>query len=151
VLQFIGARHSHDGQGAEGLLGKAWHKVKKMVASLRIHDYPPRVLAFVVLQSMVIHLILVVLIYVCSVHSEAGLDFVRVFVATPIGILVNAVPLSPGGLGIGENAFEILYKMIGGRNGGTSFLLARVFMYSPALIGFVYVLKRMVTRTKPGG
>ena len=122
-----------------------------MVASLRIHDYPARVLAYVVLQSMVIHLILVVLIYVCSVHSEAGLDFVRVFVATPIGILVNAVPLSPGGLGIGENAFEILYKMIGGRNGGTSFLLARVFMYSPALIGFVYVLKRMVTRTKPGG
>jgi uncharacterized protein (TIRG00374 family) len=147
LLQFIGARHRHGAQGSEGLIGKAWHKLKVMVASLRIHDYPPRVLAFVVLQSMVIHILLVVLIYICSVHSDAGLDFLRVFVATPIGILVNSVPLSPGGLGIGENAFEVLYAMIGGRNGATSFLLARVFLYSPALIGLVYVLKRMVTRT----
>ena len=146
VLQFIGARHRHDGHDAEGLLGKAWHRLKGLVASLRVHDYPARVLAFVVLQSMVIHLVLMALIYVCSVHSEAGLDLVRVFVATPIGVLVNAVPLSPGGLGIGENAFEVLYAMLGGRNGATSFLLARVFMYSPALVGFVYVLKRMVTR-----
>jgi uncharacterized membrane protein YbhN (UPF0104 family) len=61
---------------------------------------------------------------------------------------VNAIPLSPGGLGIGENAFELLYKTIGGRNGATSFLLARVFLYSPALIGLVYVLIRMVTRRK---
>jgi len=106
------------------------------------------VLTFVVLQSMVIHLLAVGLIYICSVYASAGLDFLRVFVATPIGLLVNAIPLSPGGLGIGENAFELLYKTIGGRNGATSFLLARVFLYSPALIGLAYVLIRMVTRRK---
>jgi hypothetical protein len=38
--------------------------------------------------------------------------------------------------------------MIGGTNGGTSFLLVRVFMYSPALIGLAYVLKRAVTRSR---
>lgn len=148
LLHFIGGRHRHDAQESEGVVGRAWVRLKMMVASLRIHDYPPSVLAFVVVQSMVIHLLLVVLIYICSVHSDAGLDFLGVFVATPVGVLVNAVPLSPGGLGIGENAFELLYAMIGGRNGGTSFLLSRVFLYSPALVGLVYVLKRMVTRAK---
>ena len=149
LLHFIGARHSAEQQSAaEGFVERMWAKVKAMVASLRIHEYPARVLTFVVLQSMVIHLLAVALIYICSVYAAAGLDFLRVFVATPIGLLVNAIPLSPGGLGIGENAFELLYKTIGGRNGATSFLLARVFLYSPALIGLVYVLIRMVTRRK---
>jgi uncharacterized membrane protein YbhN (UPF0104 family) len=146
LLHFIGARHTHETTAAEGLVERVWAKVTGIIASLRIHDYPARVLTFVVLQSMVIHLLAVGLIYICSVYAQSGLDFLRVFVATPIGLLVNAIPLSPGGLGIGENAFELLYKTIGGRNGATSFLLARVFLYSPALIGLVYVLKRMVTR-----
>ena len=149
LLHFIGARHSPGQQSAaEGFVERIWAKIKGMVASLRIHEYPARVLTFVVLQSMVIHLLAVGLIYICSVYASAGLDFLRVFVATPIGLLVNAIPLSPGGLGIGENAFELLYKTIGGRNGATSFLLARVFLYSPALIGLAYVLIRMVTRRK---
>jgi uncharacterized protein (TIRG00374 family) len=146
VLHFIGARHRHEETAAAGLVERLWSRLTRAVASLRIHEYPARVLAFVVLQSMLIHLLAVALIYICSVHSGAGLDFLRVFVATPIGLLINAIPLSPGGLGIGENAFELLYKTIGGSNGATSFLLARVFLYSPALIGLVYVLKRMVTR-----
>ncbi len=149
LLHFIGGRHRlEERSAAEGLVERLWAKLTRGIASLRIHEYPPRVLTFVVLQSMVIHLLAVALIYICSVHSGAGLDFLRVFVATPIGLLINAIPLSPGGLGIGENAFEILYKTIGGQNGATSFLLARVFLYSPALIGLVYVLKRMVTKVR---
>jgi uncharacterized protein (TIRG00374 family) len=146
ALHFIGARHTHQATAAEGFVERIWAKVTQVIASLRIHDYAPRVLTFVVLQSMVIHLLAVALIYICSVYARSGLDFLRVFVATPIGLLVNAIPLSPGGLGIGENAFELLYKTIGGSNGATSFLLARVFLYSPALVGLVYVLIRMVTR-----
>jgi uncharacterized protein (TIRG00374 family) len=148
LLHFIGGRHEHKQTAAEGLVEKIWGKVASVIASLRIHDYPAAVLVFVVLQSMVIHLLAVALIYICSVYARSGLDFLRVFVATPIGLLVNAIPLSPGGLGIGENAFELLYRTIGGQNGATSFLLARVFLYSPALIGLVYVLKRMVTRKR---
>lgn len=148
LLHFIGGRHRHDESAPEAFVDRAWTRVKRTVASLRIHEYAPRVLVFVVLQSMVIHVLVVVLVYMCSIYSASGLDFLRVFVATPVGLLINAVPLSPGGLGIGENAFELLYKMVGGANGGTSFLLARVFMYSPALIGLAYVLARAATRRR---
>src|SRR5207248_1415426 len=95
LLHFIGARHSAGQQSAaEGFVERIWAKVKQIVASLRIHEYPARVLTFVVLQSMVIHLLAVALIYICSVYARSGLDFLRVFVATPIGLLVNAIPLS---------------------------------------------------------
>lgn len=145
VLHFVGGRHKA-AEATAGRLGRMWSRVNAAIAGLRIHHYPPRVLLAIVLQSVLIHLTAVAVLYMCSLHTHAGLDFLRVFVLTPIGLLVNAIPLSPGGLGIGENAFELLYRMAGGRNGATSFLIARVFLYSPALVGLVYVLKRMVSR-----
>ena len=147
LLHFIGARHKHHDVPFADLPG-LWAKLKKLVADLRIHHYPVRVLAAVVMQSVFIHVMAVAVIYLCSLHSHAGLGFLEVFVATPIGLLVNAIPLSPGGLGIGENAFEFLYRVIGGRNGATSFLIARIFLYSPALVGAFYVLKRMVSKKR---
>ena len=147
VLHFLGARHRQHAAPA-GRLGSLWATLRRVIADLRIHHYGPGVLLFVVAQSVLIHLTAVVVIYLCSVQSAAGLGFLEVFVATPIGLLVNAIPLSPGGLGIGENAFELLYRAIGGHHGGTSFLIARFFLYSPAVIGLAYVLKRMVTRRR---
>jgi len=48
LLHFIGARHSPGQQSAaEGLVERLWAKIKGMVASLRIHEYPARVLTFV--------------------------------------------------------------------------------------------------------
>lgn len=145
LLHFIGGRH-HRPEAAAGRIGRAWSKLRGMVSGLRIHHYGAAVLLLVAAQSVLIHLTAVLVIYLCSVHSSAGLGFLRVFVATPIGLLVNAIPLSPGGLGIGENAFELLYRAIGGQHGGTSFLIARLFLYSPAVVGLAYVLKRMLKR-----
>jgi len=147
ALQFIGARHRNH-EAPPGRFAALWAKLKRIIAELRIHHYELPVLLSVVGQSVLIHLTAVAVIYFCSLHSRAGLDFLEVFVATPIGLLVNAIPLSPGGLGIGENAFELLYRAIGGANGATSFLLARLFLYSPALVGLGYVLCRMVTRRR---
>lgn len=147
LLHFLGARHQAPGE-PKSRLARLWARINQAIAGLRIHHYGLPVLLLVVAQSVVIHVTAVALIYVCSVHADAGLGFLQVFVATPIGLLVNAIPLSPGGLGIGENAFELLYRAIGGRNGATSFLIARFFLYSPALVGLVYVLKRMVTRKR---
>jgi uncharacterized membrane protein YbhN (UPF0104 family) len=145
VLHFIGGRHrAHETPFAD--LPSLWAKLKHGIAELRIHHYSVPVLLSVVVQSVAIHLTAVAVIYICSIHAGAGLDFLGVFVATPIGLLVNAIPLSPGGLGIGENAFEFLYRAIGGSHGATSFLLARFFLYSPALVGLAYVLRRMVFR-----
>ncbi len=148
VLHFIGGRHGRHEVG-HGRLAALWGKLLAIVAQLRIHHYGVAVLGAAVLQSMLIHVAAVFVIYLCSVHSGAGLGFLEVFVATPIGLLVNAIPLSPGGLGIGENAFELLYRAIGGSHGATSFLIARFFLwYLPAVVGLAYVLKRMVSRRR---
>ena len=147
VLHVVGRGHKSDDVPLASLPG-LWNKFKRGIAELRIHDYGLAVLLSVVAQSMLIHLTAVVVIYLCSLHAAAGLGFLQVFVATPIGLLVNAIPLSPGGLGIGENAFELLYRAIGGSQGATSFLIARFFLYAPALVGLVYVVRRLAFRRK---
>jgi len=53
----------------------------------------------------------------------------------PLGLLANALPLTPGGLGIGEKGFDLLYGMVGGREGGNSFLLSRIFLFCPGILG----------------
>lgn len=86
------------------------------------------------------HLCAVLVIYLCSDLMRSGLDFLQIVAVAPIGLLANALPLTPGGLGIGEQGFDLLYRMIGGSQGGNSFLLTRVFLFAPGIFGAIVVL-----------
>ncbi|HET7731208.1 MAG TPA: lysylphosphatidylglycerol synthase transmembrane domain-containing protein [Usitatibacter sp.] len=149
LLHFIGGRHRPGERAASGLRS-LWAKLHGAIAELRIHHYSAGTIASVMAQSFLIHLTTVGVIYLCSLHAGAALGFLEVFTVTPIGLLVNAVPLSPGGLGIGENAFELLYRAIQGRQGATSFLISRIFLYAPALVGLAYIAQRLVFRRRRG-
>ena len=85
--------------------------------------------------SVVIHSLSIFLIFLCSRHNDSGLGLLGVYSVAPFGLLANALPISPGGLGVGEQSFELLYRLVGARNGASSFLTARFFIYSPALLG----------------
>jgi uncharacterized membrane protein YbhN (UPF0104 family) len=65
------------------------------------------------------------------------------------GLFANAVPLTPGGLGVGEAAFETLFR-IAGAGGGAGLLLAwRIGMMPLVLIGgLLYVAG--VRHPRPG-
>ena len=75
------------------------------------------------------------MIYTFSVHVGSGLSLMQVTAVSPVGLLANALPISPGGIGVGEKSFDVLFNLVGGTGGGTTFLITRIFMYSPALIG----------------
>ena len=55
-----------------------------------------------------------------------------------IGLIVNAIPITPGGIGVGEAAFEALFALVG-VSGGARLLLSWRFGQLPfALLGAVY-------------
>jgi len=81
---------------------------------------------------------MIVLIYLCSLLNGSQLGFMEVSAVSPLGLLTNAVPLSPGGLGVGEKSFDVLYRAVGGENGAGSFLTTRIFLYCPAILGGVF-------------
>lgn len=126
-------RHKESASG--NMLIKGYGYMHNMVARLNLPKYSKRTLIFSAFLSIAIHCLAIGLIYLCSVHSHAGLDFLAVFSVGPFGLLANAIPITPGGLGVGEQSFEFLYKLAGGENGASSFLTSRLFLYSPAVIG----------------
>jgi uncharacterized protein (TIRG00374 family) len=120
--------------GAHRLL-RLWEGARGAFARLRLSDYSTRTLAVSVVLSVLMNIAMIALIYVSSVLNAAHLGVVEVSAAAPLGLLTNAVPLSPGGLGVGEKSFDVLYRALGGINGAGSFLTTRIFLYCPAVLG----------------
>jgi len=123
--------------GAHRLL-RAWEAARGAFARLHMSDYSPRTLAVSVALSALMNVLMIALIYLCSILNASQLGLVQVAAAAPLGLLTNAVPLSPGGLGVGEKSFDVLYRTLGGVNGAGAFLTTRIFLYCPALLGGAY-------------
>lgn len=129
-------RHEHD-PGAHRLV-RYWNALKGVFARLHLRDYSARTLALSLFLSAFMNGLSILLIYLCSNLNQSGLGLIEVSAATPLGLLTNAIPLSPGGLGVGEKSFDVLYRALGGANGAGSFLAARLFIYSPAVLGGLF-------------
>ncbi len=71
----------------------------------------------------------------------------------PIGHIVNSLPLTPGGLGVGETAFNALFQLAGLRGGGEALLCWRIWTALVGLLGLVFYLRgfrRCVVEAHPG-
>ena len=65
----------------------------------------------------------------------------RMFLVIPIGHIANSLPLTPGGLGVGETAFNTLFNLVGLLGGAETLLLTRIWMALVGAIGFVFYLR----------
>jgi len=65
-----------------------------------------------------------------------------------LGMVANAVPITPGGLGVGEAAFEQLFRVSGATGGAALLVLWRLSMIPIAIVGAtLYITGRI--RTAP--
>jgi hypothetical protein len=65
----------------------------------------------------------------------------RMFLVVPVGHIVNSLPLTPGGLGVGETAFNALFNLTGLRGGAEALLCTRIWTAMVGLIGFSFYLR----------
>ncbi len=59
----------------------------------------------------------------------------------PLGFVANCVPLTPGGLGVGEAAFNSLFAVAGLRGGAEALICWRVWSALVRLLGVVFYLR----------
>ncbi|MFC1606573.1 lysylphosphatidylglycerol synthase transmembrane domain-containing protein [Candidatus Latescibacterota bacterium] len=76
---------------------------------------------------------------ILGISELSVLDFL---VALPVCFLINAIPLAPGGLGVGEAGFGTVFLMFGSESGAELSMLfhAVFFMLALGLGGGVYLL-----------
>jgi len=75
----------------------------------------------------------------------------KLFLVIPMGYIANSLPLTPGGLGVGETAFDSLFKLTGLGGGADALLCWRIWSLPIALLGLVYYLRGFGRSVHDGG
>lgn len=109
--------------------------LQQLIQQLDLSNYSKQTLLTTLFCSVFIHVLASLIIFLVAVSLHSTLTFIHIMVISPIGLLINAIPISPGGLGVGEKGFELLFSLMGEPQGGTIFMVARVFLFAPAVLG----------------
>ena len=65
----------------------------------------------------------------------------KICLVIPLGDVANNLPLTPGGLGVGESAYNALFKVAGLEGGADALLCWRIWRAALGLIGLVLYLR----------
>lgn len=123
-----------------------WQRLwRRSIEALRLYHQAPGTLARSLVLSLGIHLLLVVILlragHALGIGALDGADYLLVM---PWSMLANALPISPGGLGVGEAAFSQLCDWMAGPNVeapfGTIFFAVRLVLLVTTLPGVVFYL-----------
>lgn len=109
--------------------------LQSLVQAFRKFANAPRAIGIAVMLSLFSHT-LIVLVFVLV--ARLLLDPLTVFdhaVLNPIAVTMNAVPVTPGGLGVTEGTFAYLARAAGSGNGALIVLISRMIQYGIYLLG----------------
>jgi hypothetical protein len=108
--------------------------LSRVVSTVAAYKRTPGPLVNALFLSLLANCALIVVTWLAALalypHGISG----KLFLVAPIGHLVNSLPLTPGGLGVGETAFAALFAITGIRGGAETLLCWRLWN---ALIGLV--------------
>jgi glycosyltransferase 2 family protein len=113
-------------------------QVIRTVASYRHHL--GTVFAAFVISIVANSLLLIVMLLAVFVLNPAGLDL-KMSLIVPLGFVANSLPFTPGGLGVGETAFNALFAVAGLTGGAEALLCWRVWTSLVRLLGLVFYLR----------
>lgn len=85
-------------------------------------------------------MILVAVAISAATNPQQGTDL-KMLVLIPMGYMANSLPVTPGGLGVGEAALESLFKLSGLQGGAEVLLGWRLMMVIVGLLGLVFYLR----------
>lgn len=115
----------------------------EVLRAMSVYHERRRVILLAVLMSMVAHVGFIGSLWGAARSLPGDQWPLRVhYVVAPIGLSVNAIPLSPGGLGVGEAGMQQLFGLVGG-DGAKAFVMMlayRVMSWLIALAGVPYLV-----------
>lgn len=126
------------------LLGR-WPGIKnialRVLDALTTQGEARSTMFFALLLSLLANLALVVVTGLGLYAVNPVAFSMRLALVAPIGHLVNSLPLTPGGIGVGETAFNGLFALTGMRGGAETLLCLRLWNVVVGFLGLlVYLL-----------
>jgi uncharacterized membrane protein YbhN (UPF0104 family) len=110
----------------------------KLYNALRTYRYARGAIARSVMLSLAIQALSLGLFYfITSKILDSSPPFGRIASIFPVGVLTTAIPVAPGGLGVGHVAFDRLFAMINLHHGATVFNLYVISQLLLNLLGVI--------------
>lgn len=133
--------HKEGADPVEKFLQKDFKVIRmlaKIYAALRSYRKRPRYLVYAWLISIVCQFFwFMFYVTLTEILSTGEVNVAALGAVFPIGILTTAIPVTPGGLGVGHVAFAKLYETIGLSSGATVFNIACLGQLGLNLLGIV--------------
>ncbi len=108
--------------------------IKIFLVSLREYLTNPSLIIKVIVLSVFNHAFVLLTYIIAAVLFNDNVHILSHFIINPLAMVMNAIPITPGGLGIAESAFSFLFQAAGSSNGAMVGLLGRFIQY------FVFML-----------
>jgi glycosyltransferase 2 family protein len=83
--------------------------------------------------------------WLCEAIEPNAVSLVKLLVIFPLGLLVTALPISPGGLGVGHMAFDTLFHAIdvdGGANFFNVFFIGQMMLNLSGFIAYLFLRRK---------
>jgi hypothetical protein len=115
-------------------------KLVSLLTSLYEYRHHPLPLVQAVLLSLVSHALIVLTFILAAVLLRVPLSVGLHMILDPLAMLLNAIPLAPGGLGITESGFAYLYHISGSNEGAAVAITGRLTQYMVFIVGGLWAL-----------
>jgi len=111
--------------------------LERIAEALHAFQTQKKSIAVACLLSLAGHIAVAATYVVVASVVIPSAPWAQVAFLTMMGMVANAIPLTPGGLGVGEAAFDQLFSLMGYSGGAALLLLWRLGMLPLALLGAV--------------
>jgi uncharacterized membrane protein YbhN (UPF0104 family) len=131
-----------------------WPTIKdlavRVLDAMAVQGKAQSTLFFAFLLSLLANLALII-VTALGLYAVTLSFSTRLALVAPIGHLVNSLPLTPGGIGVGETAFNALFKLTGMSGGAEALLCVRLWNIFVGLLGLLVYLFGMHRVVYPYG
>ncbi|HTZ75000.1 MAG TPA: lysylphosphatidylglycerol synthase transmembrane domain-containing protein [Candidatus Aquilonibacter sp.] len=116
---------------------------ERVVASIGAYRGQWRILLLALGASLVSNLTLIAATGLAILLISPASLSLKMCLVIPMGDVANSLPLTPGGLGVGETAFSALFRVAGLAGGAEALLCWRIWRAMLGLVGLVIYLRGM--------
>ena len=114
---------------------------EKVFNTLHVYRHNRGALMKAVMLSLLAHTMTIGVILLTAQATNANGFAWQMSILVPRGFLANTIPLTPGGLGVGETAFNRLFAIAGLTGGAEAILGWRLLTILCGLIGLVFYIQ----------
>jgi glycosyltransferase 2 family protein len=115
--------------------------LERMVATIAAYRHTPGILLRALAASLAANLTLIAATALAILLLSPGSLSLKMCLVIPMGDVANSLPLTPGGLGVGEAALNTLFRLAGLQGGAEALLCWRIWRAMVGLVGLALYLR----------